>query len=358
MHPGDGLTQLYIGGGTPTAVPAPLLDRLLESIFSHTTPSGSHIHTCESSPETISEAHLDVLRSHCIGRVSMGVQSLEDTVLDTVHREQTESGVLDACELLLGSGLIVNLDLIYGLPGQRHESFVRDLTTLADLGVPSFTVYSLRTSERTPVSRVLGDERFDLASLMEWRALVQHTAEDLGYTQTRWHTFKRLDTSAGEYERLACFDESLTGHQLGIGMSARSHLGYTVFRNHSVHDPYLERIEAHESPVEEVFELDEADRITQFIARSIGDGLHLSRPVYERTFGRPIEDDFGEVLARLGDADLVGEDGDNLVLTERGKLVYDLITLSFYPPRARAWLAGLDDRAAFVTIGSPATVDG
>ena len=70
------------------------------------------MHTVETSPETISAEQLDVLRHHGIGRVSMGVQSLQPDVLDTVHRRQELDQTLDAVRLLVESGLVVNVDLI------------------------------------------------------------------------------------------------------------------------------------------------------------------------------------------------------------------------------------------------------
>jgi oxygen-independent coproporphyrinogen-3 oxidase len=349
--PGLPLAQLFVGGGTPTALPPELLDALLEAVFERNPPVPGNVHTVETSPETISPEHVEVLRRRGVGRVSMGIQSLDGEVLGTVHRRQTGAGALAACELLVDAGLILNVDLIYGLPGQTEESFLRDLDAIAARGVPSFTAYSLRVNERTPVTRVLdGGEPFDLAGLMRWRAFVQRSAEERGYTQTRWHTFKRLDSIAAGHERLPCFDDDMSGYQLGIGMSARSHLGFTVYRNHEQLPVYLERIEHGESPVEQVFRLDDADRRTQAIARSLGDGRPLARAYYERTFGRPIDVDFGEVLERLRAGGLIDDDGATLALSELGRLVYDLVTLAFYPPRAQEWLTGRSRRAAFVQI--------
>src|SRR5438876_942841 len=158
---GARLSQLYVGGGTPTALPPDLMDEVLSAVFARTERAGEGVHTVETSPETISEGHLEVFRRHGIGRVSMGVQSLERKVLDTIAR--------------------------------RHE-FERD------------------------------------------------------------------------------FDDQLSGRQLGVGLSARSHLGRAIYRNHEVHDTYIARIERDESPVQERFDFEEDDSMTQFIARSLGDG--------------------------------------------------------------------------------------
>ena len=349
IPPGSRLTQLFVGGGTPTALPADLLDDVLGSVFGRVARDGQQVHTIETSPETFSQEHLDVILRHGIGRVSMGVQSLVPDVLDTVNRGHEVSDALTACEMLVASGLVVNVDLIYGLPGQSPESFLADLTTLAALGVPAITCYSLRVTERTPVSRVIGDSPFDLAHIMAWRAFVKESAESLGYTQTRWHTFKRMESVAATHERMPCFDDSLHGFQLGVGMSARSHLGHAVYRNHPVHDAYIERIEQDRSPVQEVFRFDDEDRLTQFVARSLGDGNPLSRAEYGATFGHPIDDDFGPLLDRLRRGGLVEDDGETLLLSERGKLVYDLVTLAFYPARARTWLEAHETGAAFVS---------
>jgi oxygen-independent coproporphyrinogen-3 oxidase len=322
---------------------------MLESVSSRTTPGGG-VHTVETSPETISPAHIEVLRRRGIGRVSMGIQTLDGEVLSAVHRRQTREQALAACEMLVASGLILNVDLIYGLPGQTEEGFLGDLRAVADRGVPAVTLYSLRVNERTPVGKALGDGPFDLAGLMRWRAFVKRSAEDLGYTQTRWHTFKRLDTVASRHERLPCFDESMSGYQLGVGMSARSHLGYTVYRNHDQLDAYVERIDRGESPVEQIFVLDEADRMTQLVARTLGDGKTLARADYEHSFGRPIDRDFGPLLGRLGAAGLLDDDGTTLALSPTGQLLHDLVTLAFYPQRARDWLAAREARASFVRM--------
>lgn len=348
IRPGTCLSQLFVGGGTPTALPPDLLDELLGAIFARTTPHGAGVHTVETSPETITPEHIAVLRRHGIGRISMGVQSLEPAVLDTVHRVQTTRQTLASCELLAASGLIVNVDLIYGLPGQSQEGFQRDIATLAGRGVLAFTLYSLRTNERTPVRRALGeDERFDIARLMRWRAFAAHCAAELGYTQTRWHTFKRMDSAARGHRRLPTADSSGKGFQLGVGMSARSTLGYTLYRNHDRLEPYVERIESGRSPVEQIFPLGEADRKTQLVARSLGDGGALDRARYLTAFGCDVDDDFGPVVAGLVRGGLVADEGAHLSLTETGRLLHDLVTLAFYPEHARRWL---EDREAHAPL--------
>jgi len=339
VEPGTPLSQLFVGGGTPTALPADLLGRLLGAVFDRMPPHGSHVHVVEASPQTVTAKHAQVLCERGVERVSMGIQTLETHVLDRVTRDHDGGAALDAVRLLLDHGLILNVDLMYGLPGQTEASFRRDVERLAEEGVHSFTFYELRLLKTSPVTRLVREEeRLSFDRLVRWRAVVQSTAEDLGFTQTRWHTFKRLDGPAARHERLPEHTAAGYGYQLGIGVSSRSHLGSTIFRNHRSVKGYLERIESGESPVEGVFELRDEDRRLLYIARSLGDGLPFDSAVYERSFGTRLEDDHGVVLRRLTDAGALARSDSGYSLTAAGRLVHDLVTLSFYPAHMQEWL--------------------
>ena len=347
VEPGTPLSQLFVGGGTPTALSPELLNEVLTAIFSRMSCDHSEVHTVEASPESITEEHIKVLRDHNIGRISMGIQSLDENVLDTVNRRHSAEQALAACELLVDAGFILNIDLIYGLPRQTHESFRRDLEILASRNIHAVTLYDLRVNERTPVTKSIDDEeRWNLSRLVHWRAFVKRAAEDLGFAQTRWHTFKRLDSIASRHERAPCFTDDGLGYQLGIGMSARSQLGYTLFKNNPHFNAYLERVEAGNSPVEDTIHLNAGDRKTQFVARSLGDGKPLDRTAYEAAFGSSIDDDFGQAIDRLRDNGVVDDDARQLNLTDIGKLVYDLVTVSFYPDHAFDWLKKKEQSAA------------
>jgi oxygen-independent coproporphyrinogen III oxidase len=333
------LNQLFVGGGTPTVLPPDLLDNLLGAIQDRMPYHGDGVHTVEASPESVTDEHLEVLKRHGVGRVSMGIQSLEDNVLESVRRGHAPDRALAACQRIMDAGLILNIDLMYGLPAQDEAVFHRDFKRVAEAGVHAVTAYNLRLNERTPVSRtLLPQERFDIAGLMRWRAFIRDTAEAFGFSQTRWHTFKRLDSIAARHEWKPTSGPGMRGYQFGMGMSARSSLGHSVYRNHRNIENYIARVEAGESPVEEVIHLDDQDLKTQFIARSLGDGKPLSLERYHSVFGNSLAADHGNAIERLRQGGLVSREGDALCLTESGKLLYDLVTLSFYPPQAKQWL--------------------
>ncbi|MFM8408942.1 MAG: radical SAM protein, partial [Alphaproteobacteria bacterium] len=134
VEPGTPLSQLFVGGGTPTTLPPGELSRLLGAIFERAPSRPGRVHTIEASPDSLTPEHLDVLEDHGVRRISMGIESLDDSVLAKVSRRHGAAQALEACRLVLERGIALNVDLIYGLPGQTHEGFRRDLERAVDAG--------------------------------------------------------------------------------------------------------------------------------------------------------------------------------------------------------------------------------
>lgn len=329
------ISQLFVGGGTPTALPPELLSRVLDAVFGRVRPEPGRVHTIEASPDSVEPAHLDVLRAYGIGRISMGVESLDESILDTVHRRHGPADALRSCRLIVERGFDLNVDLIYGLPGQSPEAFRRDVAAATAAGVSSLSLYALRLNANTPVARAVGHgERFDLAHLVRWRSFVFATAAEFGFRRVRPYHFVR--------EGAAALAPQSSGQALvGLGMSARSQIGATVFRNVDRSAEYVSRIERGESPVESLMELDDGDRRAQAVAGTLGNGAPLSRAAWRERFGSPPEAFFGERLQALVDGGLLEDRGADLALTGDGLLVYDRIVLGFYPAARQESLRSL-----------------
>jgi oxygen-independent coproporphyrinogen-3 oxidase len=340
LETGTPVSELYVGGGTPTVLAHNLLDEVLAAVWRRLRTDRATVHTVECSPESITPEHVRVLQGQHIERVSMGVQCLDDRVLERMHRRHTRQEALTACDLIVGSGRMLNVDLIYGLPGQTAESFANDFNTVVSGGAHSVTVYNLRLNEGTPIAGMLDDEEgLGLENLIKWRAWIQAIATEAGFAQTRWHTFSRpAPMIAADHPAARFENQPSLGDQFGVGMSARSRLGATVYRNHVDFNIYRQRIEAGESPVEEGFDLTDADRKALFVGQYLGNGRSLVRSEYERSFGRSFEDDFGGVLKQLSECDLVAESNGTVSLTQAGRLVFDLVNWMFYPQDARIWI--------------------
>ena len=139
----------YFGGGTPTALSAPQLERFLSAFGETFRVEGDF--TCEGHPATLDEDKIALLARAGVNRLSMGVQSLDPAVLKAIGRVNPplpRIGALVACAQRLG--ISVNLDLVLGLPEQSPASFRHDLEALLPLRADSVIVYRYLPVERLP----------------------------------------------------------------------------------------------------------------------------------------------------------------------------------------------------------------
>ena len=147
MLAGAGLKvrTVYFGGGTPTTLTAPQLDRLMGELAEHIDLSACTEYTVEAGrPDTITAEKLAVLRRRGCDRVSVNPQSMSDAVLAAMGRAHRAADILRAFALVRESGIgCVNMDLIAGLPGDSVDGFRSSLDQVLALGPENVTVHTL-----------------------------------------------------------------------------------------------------------------------------------------------------------------------------------------------------------------------
>lgn len=173
--------SLYIGGGTPSQLTAPMLARILEeatALFPLTTDAEV---TVEANPDDVTEEWLEGLRATGVNRISMGVQTFSDSILSFLRRRHTSAQAIKAVELCRSYGYEnISLDLIYGLPGQTMQIWQEDVRRVLSLGVPHLSAYSLSYEDGTPLTRMLEngevEETSDDLSWQMYQFLMDETA--------------------------------------------------------------------------------------------------------------------------------------------------------------------------------------
>ena len=147
MLAGAGLQvrTVYFGGGTPTTLTAPQLDRLMGELAEHIDLSACTEYTVEAGrPDTITAEKLAVLKRRGCDRVSVNPQSMSDAVLAAMGRAHRAADILGAFALVRESGIgCVNMDLIAGLPGDSADGFRSSLDQVLALAPENVTVHTL-----------------------------------------------------------------------------------------------------------------------------------------------------------------------------------------------------------------------
>ena len=310
---------VFFGGGTPTLLEADALNEILAAIgdeFGLT--SGAEI-TTEANPDSVDEAKLATLREGGFTRISLGMQSSASNVLKVLERTHTPGSSSAMAKAARAVGFEhVNLDLIYGTPGESDDDLLRSLDEVLDAGVDHVSAYSLIVEQGTPLARKVA--RGEIAEPDDDVAagryeLVDSVLRDAGF---RWYEVSNWAKPGGECRHNLAYWRNTDWW--GIGPGAHSHIAGERWWNHKHPATYAEAIARGESP--------EADRErltaeqVQTEAVMLGVRLAEGMPVFEIP-----------VSSRTAAAVLVGRgllDGQALLagriqLTDAGRLLADAV---------------------------------
>ncbi|WP_340031097.1 STM4012 family radical SAM protein [Paenibacillus sp. FSL K6-1122] len=318
-------SRFAIGGGTPTLLNEVQLNRLFD-IAEHVMgldPAQASI-SVETSPDTVTEAKLAIMKERSVDRVSMGIQSFIEAEASAIYRPQKPQEVERALEKLTRYDFpLLNLDLIYGLPGQTVESWIYSLERVLAYEPGEIFIYPLYTRENTIVKP--DDIRRQGPDIrMELYKAARETLKSKGYVQYSMRRFAKEQSSSKALLPYSCQEEGM----VGLGCGARSYTsevhyaskyGVSYKATQSIIADYVatERYDVADYGI--VLSGEEQRR--RFILKALlhREGLTLSD--YQQRFGTDVMSDYvwlAELLTE-GMAELESdEDKQVLRLTEEG----------------------------------------
>ena len=141
---GEPVKTLYLGGGTPSQLPIPLLERLVQGLRDTFGLSGLEEFTVEANPDDVTPEWCAALLPLGVNRVSMGVQTFEDDILRFIGRRHTARQAVEAVSRLRDVGINnISIDLIFGLPGQTVASWTDSVRQAIALKPQHISAYGL-----------------------------------------------------------------------------------------------------------------------------------------------------------------------------------------------------------------------
>jgi len=313
---------VFLGGGTPSLLSGEQLSRLLEAVRSaFAVEPGAEI-SIEANPGTLTASKAADFHALGVNRISLGVQSLDDTLLARIGRRHARRDALAAFKLLRDAGFDnLGIDLIHGLPGQTPAIWRRDLARAIDLGPEHLSLYALGIEAGTPFAAELSAGRLELPGEQEELEMLASARE--------------LTAGAG-YERYEISNFALPGrrcrHNLdcwnlreyhGFGAGAHSFLRSPApmrLANTPDSDEYVLRIVSGADAVA----MREQPSPRQFAGEALMLGLRTIEGVDEIFFaqahGAPPESLFPEAMTLGREKDWIESSGGRLRLTEEGIL--------------------------------------
>jgi oxygen-independent coproporphyrinogen-3 oxidase len=316
---------VYFGGGTPPALGATSLARLLAATASRFGVAAEAEVTCEANPESLSPAVLDALTANAVGRLSLGFQSFDPEILGILCRRHGAEQAEDAYWRARRAGVEnVSVDLMYGLPLQNLKRWQEDLDRVLTLKPEHVSIYALSLEAGTPLYRDReayvfpgGDEQ----AAMYYEAVDALTAA--GYGPYEISNFARPGRECRhnvKYWR--------DGEYVGFGPSAASHWKSGRYRNPEGLEEYCAAAATGRWPLSNA-ELSDPYREMRTAAVL---GLRLTEGIdaaaFEERTGINPKVYYEKELAALVAAELLTVDGDNIRLTRRGLFLSDEVFAS------------------------------
>ena len=300
------LKTIYIGGGTPTALEDDLFLELLKMIEPYT--KGVEEYTFEANPESLSLEKIKMLKEHSVNRISIGVQTTNDKILQAVNRDHTFEQVKTAIKNLKDNGIDnINVDLILGLPHSSKKILKEDLKNVLSLDIKHISCYGLTVNPHTalynngfkePESDVLRDFYDEVEQTLKSQGFVHYEVSNWakpGYQSKHNLTYWRNE----EY--------------YGCGLGASGYIKDIRYKNTVNLSQYLKRVF-----VSEKEKVSEKDKITYQIMLNLRtiEGLDVN-------FVKGKESIVEELIKR----NLLVKKNDCLIPTFEGMMILDQIIL-------------------------------
>ncbi|MFW5991750.1 MAG: radical SAM family heme chaperone HemW [Halanaerobiaceae bacterium] len=310
------IKTIYFGGGTPSLLAPYHVQEILDYIYEKFSPPISGEITLEANPDSLTEERIAAYNTAGISRLSLGVQSLRDEELQFLGRlhdsDKAEEGIKKVKKYFDN----YNIDLIYGLPGQRLEEFLYSLEWILDYSPPHISIYNLQIESGTPLGEMLQKGALNrLSEGIEAKMFSRsiNVLQKAGYKHYEISNFA-LPGYNSIHNQIYWKYQSY----LGWGPSAHSFSGSSRFYNYNDFDKYCHLLTQAQLPVAEKRELSRADLISETMIMGLRLLTGISKKEFFERFSVKLRDIYSEQIDKLTAQGLLQVEKNKIFLTRKG----------------------------------------
>lgn len=312
------IDTIYLGGGTPSLLEAESLGQLLNLIKNLVKVSTNAEISIEANPETLTLAKLSQYRELGINRLSLGLQAWQDHLLARMGRRANRQHFLQALSWAKQAGFTnINVDLIFGLPGQTLADWQTSLEAVIEMDTPHLACYSLEVDDRSTWGRLAAQGKFATIT------------EELDREMASLAKFKLAAAGLNQYEisnfarpGFRCRHNFNFWHgQEYVGLGAGAHSYFQNYRYHNVDSipRYIQQMTAGAfNRQEKTWETEQLAR-ENFMAQRLRLNEGISLIDFENRFGTQLTNAFQFSLPKLLAKGLIKVDRNRLGLTKLGR---------------------------------------
>ena len=309
---------IFFGGGTPTALTTAQLESLLRGFHEQLDLSGLVEWTMEANPGSVAARKAEVLKRFGVNRISLGVQSWDDALLKVLGRGHNANQAEESFRILRAAGFSnINVDLMFGLPGQTVEQWRPTLEKTIALRPEHVSTYCLTYEEDTEffLRHSRGEYREDSDADAEFFEMTMSILEEAGYEHYEISNYARPGFSSAHNRSYWSGED-----YLGVGPSAFSTVGTKRWQNIADYREYADRLFDRRPTVDRTEELTAEMKRTERIALSLRTRDGVSEAILQ-PFAKETDE-----FVQLG---LLRQSNGNFVLTRAGKSLADSVAEAF-----------------------------
>jgi oxygen-independent coproporphyrinogen-3 oxidase len=342
VGPGRSVSQLHLGGGTPTFLSDAELEDLMSMLRSHFTlvPGGEY--SIEVDPRTVTEERLRTLARLGFNRLSFGVQDFDPTVQKAVHRTQPAEQVFALVAAARRIGFeSINVDLIYGLPLQTPESFARTLAQVNELRPDRIALYAYAhlPSRFKPQRRIIAAELPSGGAKLSMLSASLDALQDAGYVYVGMDHFALPTDALAVAKRQGRLHRNFQGYStqpdcdlIALGVSAIGRIGATYSQNAKTLEEYRDMLDQGRLPIVRGLALTRDDLLRRAVIMSLMcqgelqfESIELGHLIdFRQHFARELE-----ALEGLAEHGLVRLDATGVQVTDTGWYLVRAIAMVF-----------------------------
>ena len=324
------IKSVFIGGGTPTIVAIPEMDRLLAHLYK-VFPMNKEIEfSIEGNPGTFNKEKLDFYRASGMNRMSIGLQAWQEELLTVLGRVHDQGQFVDNYCLAREAGFSnINVDLMFGLPNQTLEHWQETLENIIDLEPEHISAYSLKVEEGTKFGTLYDRGMLNLPTEELDRSMYDHTIEFL-----RANQYDHYEISNFAQKGKECVHNKIYWNNeeyIGLGLNAHSYLNKHRFSNTGNFDDYIERMKSErdiimeDNPVSQMDEMAE----TMFLGLRMMSGISIQK--FQQRFGISPMIQYQKQIKKMVALGLIEIDEKSIRLSRKGIDLSNQVFMEFLP---------------------------
>lgn len=311
------LDTIYFGGGTPSVLTPDQISTIMAKLHEVFDVSSDAEITMEMNPESVTADKVKAAMAGGVNRISLGVQSFNNEVLEIMGRLHREDMIYEKIDLINGLGINnISIDLMFNNPKQTREVLERDLELAMQLDIQHMSIYSLMIEKNTQYERWIKRKSFEIEEDEEEREmyyLIQRTLKDHGFNQYEISNFARPGYESQHNQKY--------WHQedyIGMGLGASGNLGNVRYDNQDNFIHYFKDLDQGRKPVKETYELTKAERESEFIMLNMRliEGMSISQ--VNREYDIDFLDKYKDIIDKHLGTGLIALSDDRIYFTPKG----------------------------------------